>query len=128
MTLRTRKPRKKGEPTIALINIVFLMLVFFLIAGTVAPPLDERVSLVDTADLEGSPPPDTAVVLPDGTLVLRGEPITPEDLITAERTDPDLMRLVPDRDLPAQMLLEITATLREGGIADVRLITQRGMQ
>ncbi|HBT01217.1 MAG TPA: biopolymer transporter ExbD, partial [Citreicella sp.] len=37
-----RKVRQKTErePTIALINIVFLMLIFFLVAGTLAQPLD----------------------------------------------------------------------------------------
>lgn len=128
MTLRIKKTRKKGEPTIALINIVFLILVFFLIAGTVAPSLDDRVSLVDTQNLDGSAPPDAAVILADGTLVLRGETITAEDLLTTERAEPDLLRLVPDREVPAKTLLEITATLRAGGITDIRLVTQRGME
>ena len=42
------------EPTIALINVVFLMLVFFMIAGTLAPPLDPDLSLIKAEDLDGS--------------------------------------------------------------------------
>ena len=34
------KPKvNRREPTIALINVVFLMLVFFMVAGTIAPRL-----------------------------------------------------------------------------------------
>lgn len=128
MTLSVKKPRKKGEPTIALINVVFLMLVFFLIAGTVAPSLDQRVTLVDTNNLEGRAPPDAAVVLSDGTLVLRGVTITPEDLLATDRVDAELIRLVPDQNVPAKQLIEITSILRAGGVKDIRLVTQRGMQ
>ena len=53
--------RKKGEPTIALINIVFLMLIFFLVAGTLAQPLDGDLELVETSDLEGREPPEALV-------------------------------------------------------------------
>ena len=55
-------PAKKPEPAIALINIVFLMLIFFLIAGTLAPPLDKDLTLVRTAGLEGREPPDALVL------------------------------------------------------------------
>ncbi|HBR39356.1 MAG TPA: biopolymer transporter ExbD, partial [Sulfitobacter pontiacus] len=37
---RFAKSKPQREPTIALINIVFLMLVFFMVAGTLAQPLD----------------------------------------------------------------------------------------
>ena len=47
------KPKRQKEPTIALINIVFLMLVFFMVAGTLAQPLSRDLELVKTSDLEG---------------------------------------------------------------------------
>ena len=72
-----RRARTKGgrEPTIALINIVFLMLVFFMVAGALAPPLDPALTLVKTADLDTVPPPDALVVHPDGRLAYRGEDV-----------------------------------------------------
>lgn len=38
--MRAHRQKSEREPTIALINIVFLMLVFFMVAGTLAAPLD----------------------------------------------------------------------------------------
>jgi len=72
--IRPPAPRRTRDPTITLINIVFLMLIFFLIAGTIAPPLDPGLELVDTSGLEGREPPDALVLLKDGTLSFRGAP------------------------------------------------------
>lgn len=51
--MRKAKTSSRREPTIALINIVFLMLVFFMVAGTLSQPLDKDLSLVRTADPKG---------------------------------------------------------------------------
>ena len=66
----TRK--KKAEPTIALINIVFLMLIFFLVAGTLAQPLDGELELIETNALDGREPPDALVINAAGDLSYRG--------------------------------------------------------
>ena len=39
--------KSQSEPTLPLINIVFLMLVFFLVAAQVARPLDPTLELVE---------------------------------------------------------------------------------
>ncbi|MBN9889408.1 ExbD/TolR family protein [Salipiger abyssi] len=129
--MRARRPKSEREPTIALINIVFLMLIFFLVAGTLAQPLDPALKLVSTADLEGSPPPpDALVVHPDGALSHRGEvQESPETYLAA--LDPEaraLVRLVPDRDLPAADLVEVARALRAGGAEKVMIVSERGLQ
>jgi biopolymer transport protein ExbD len=124
MSLRRKTKSKQGEPTIALINIVFLMLIFFLIAGTVAPALDGRVTLAETKNLEGVAPPDAAVILADGQIVFRGNVVFAEQISGLERPDPDTIRLVPDRNLPARDLMQITSILRETGIENIRIITE----
>ena len=55
--LRKSQVSSRREPTIALINIVFLMLIFFLIAGTLVTPLEADLKLVNTSELEGTAPP-----------------------------------------------------------------------
>ncbi|GAB5446160.1 ExbD/TolR family protein [Gymnodinialimonas sp.] len=124
MSLRRTPTKQTREPTIALINVVFLMLIFFLIAGSVAPPLDPRVALVDTTSLDGRAPPDAAVILPDGTLEMRGEAITLAQIVASNPTP----RLVPDRDLPAAELVAISRALREAGAEEVWIVTERGME
>ena len=99
MALRRPAERRKGEPTIALINIVFLMLIFFMIAGALAPPLDARVELVDTADLDGRAPPDAAVVLADGSLLLREQPVDAAAVVARAREQD------PASDAPAVRLV-----------------------
>ncbi len=124
MPLRRTPERQTREPTIALINVVFLMLIFFLIAGSVAPPLDPRVALVDTTELEGRAPPDAAVILPDGTLEMRGETVSLAEIV-AENPTP---RLVPDRSLAAADLVAISRGLREAGAEEVWIVTERGLE
>lgn len=132
MALAPAPPRRRSEPMIALINIVFLMLVFFLISASIAPPLDPRVSLAETGALDGRAPPDAAVILPDGTLVYRGAEVTVADYLAARRAEEGAevpaLRLVPDRDLPARDLVSIAGALRRGGAAEVWIVTERGLR
>ncbi|EPX75451.1 ExbD/TolR family protein [Salipiger mucosus] len=128
--MRPRRQKPQREPTIALINVVFLMLVFFLVAGTVARPLDGEVSLVRTAELEGAPPPDALVIHADGRLGWRGEDVASaeawlEGLSEDQRA---VARLVPDRELPASELVAIGRRLREAGAQEIRIVTQRGLE
>ncbi|WP_122073181.1 biopolymer transporter ExbD [Pseudophaeobacter sp. EL27] len=117
------------EPTIALINIVFLMLIFFMIAGTLAPPIDKDLSLVKTTDLEGREPPDTLVVHADGRLSLRGEPV-PDAVsyvlgLPAEARE--VVKIVPDQALPAKELVRLGNALRAAGAQRVVLISERAL-
>lgn len=129
MALTKSSRRTQSEPTIALINIVFLMLIFFMIAGALAPTLDDDISLIDTAELDGRAPPDTTVLRADGTLVLRGLEVTAEQAIEASLGGPNGadVRLVADRDVPAKTLMSRVAELRDAGADSVWLVTERGL-
>ncbi|MDF1671117.1 MAG: biopolymer transporter ExbD [Roseovarius sp.] len=120
----------RREPTIALINIVFLMLVFFMVAGTLAQPLDTDLKLVSTADLEGRPPPDALVVHADGRLSYRGFEIASatEYMESQDAAAQDVVRLVPDRELPAQELVKMARSLRDNGAKSILVVTERALQ
>lgn len=128
--LRRLKAKRHREPTIALINIVFLMLVFFLVAGTLSQPLDGELDLVSTEDLEGALPPDTLVVHPDGRLTYRGEDINAVEDFLANRTEEErqTVRLVPDRELPAEELVRLARELRGAGAQSVMVVTERALE
>ncbi len=130
MALTKRARRPQSEPTIALINIVFLMLVFFMIAGALAPTLDDEISLIDTAELEGRAPPDTAVLRKDGSLMLRGVAVTAEQAVSASQERPNGLdvRLVADRAVPAKVLMAQVSQLRAAGAQSVWLVTERGVE
>lgn len=129
------KPAKKSkrEPTITLINVVFLMLVFFLIAGTLAPPLDPDLTLVSTDDLDGREPPDAMVITADGKMMYRGDPIDVASYVAKmgqleQNSDKTVVRIVPDQDLAALRLLEIGRALQMAGADKVFLVTKRSLQ
>ena len=127
-----KRVRRKSnrEPTIALINIVFLMLVFFMVAGALAPPLDSALSLVKTDDLDTVAPPDALVAHPDGRLSYRGEDVASAAAWLADTMDGDAapIRIVPDRDLPAAELVGLARELRTAGASRVVIVTQRGLE
>jgi len=124
--IRPAIPRRKRDTTIALINVVFLMLIFFLITGTIAPPLDPELELADTSGLEGREPPDALLLHKDGTLSFRGTPSDPASFMSAHGTGP--VRIVPDRDVPAPRLIEIAGTLRRLGAPSVFLVTKQAIE
>ena len=122
--------KAKAEPTIALINIVFLMLIFFLVAGTLAQPLDGELKLVQTSDLDGRAPPDALVLHANGRMTYRGDEIADIAAYLARSSEEDLaeIRVVPDRDLPADRLVALSRALRQGGAQSVLIVTERALQ
>ncbi|WP_299850321.1 biopolymer transporter ExbD [uncultured Roseovarius sp.] len=128
--MRKRRQTTRNEPTIALINIVFLMLIFFMVAGTLSQPLDRDLRLVRTSDLEGRAPPDTLVVHPDGRLAYRGETVASAQAFYAARPEDEreVVRVVPDEALPAVTLVNLARDLRALGASRVVIVTQRGLE
>lgn len=128
--MRKRRHRTRLEPTIALINIVFLMLVFFMVAGTLSQPLDKDLRLVRTSDLEGRAPPDTLVVHPDGRLAYRGAAVASAQAFYAARPEDarEVVRVVPDAALSAAILVDLARELRVAGASRVVIVTQRGLE
>lgn len=127
---RLAKQRTQREPTIALINIVFLMLVFFMVAGTLAQPLDPELKLVNTSDLEGRAPPNALVVHVDGRLTYRGVDAIDAQAHIAGLSEEEraVVRLVPDRNLSARSLVRLTLDLRVAGAKKVMLVTERALK
>jgi biopolymer transport protein ExbD len=124
------KAKPQREPTIALINIVFLMLVFFMVAGTLAQPLDPSLTLVETRELEGQAPPNALVVYPDGRIAFEGNDQADAATFVSSLSEEDreTVRLVPDRALPATVLVNLTRELRTAGAQRVMLVTERALE
>jgi biopolymer transport protein ExbD len=124
------KARSPREPAIALINIVFLMLIFFMVAGTLARPPDPALKLVETRALEGRAPEGALVVYPDGRMVFDGQDQPDAATFLAGLTPQDraIVRLVPDRALPAAALVTLARDLRAAGAGRVLLVTQRALE
>jgi biopolymer transport protein ExbD len=119
-----RRPFRKSdrEPTITLINVVFLMLIFFMVAGTIGPSVDPRLTLVQADSLIATPPADALLVLADGTLLRSGQIVSVSQAAAGSGT----IRVMPDRDLPAQALVVLGRDLKAAGAQSVVIVTERG--
>lgn len=128
--MRRQRTPARQEPTIALINIVFLMLVFFLVAGTVSPPLARELTLVKTSDLPPNGPPDALVIHADGHMTWRGAKVESIDafLEALPRDEARNPRVVPDRAVQAVKLIQLGQEFRAAGAETIVIVTERQLQ
>jgi biopolymer transport protein ExbD len=133
MRLR-QKTRQRREPDLTgLINVIFLILIFFLIAGTLRPFSSAGLVLPETGELTVTQPgPGRLLVHANGDLVYRDRSINadPANLQAAVRSDPSLDKSAPftlilDRTLEARRALELIAILNANGIANVQILAER---
>ena len=121
--------RKEKDSTIALINIVFLMLIFFLIAGTIVPPLDNQVTPVLSLSEENAALENTLSVRVDGKTFHAGKPVSPEEFVSEFIRDVEnstkAVRVLPDKDSNAVTLVDIVNRLQAAGAPSVRIVTER---
>lgn len=113
-----------------LINIVFLLLIFFLVAGVIREvepvDVDPPRSVVDA---ESEAAPLTIYVSADGRLAL-GDNVLPDDVFNAAvteaiTTDPEqAIRIVADRNVDSAKVITVLETLRSAGASRVKLTTQ----
>ncbi|MEM8547394.1 MAG: biopolymer transporter ExbD [Pseudomonadota bacterium] len=109
---------------ISLINIVFLILIFFMVAGTLAQPPRE-LQFVQSTDLDCCTTPDALVIAEDGTFSYRGSVMgSIGDFQALRPADEMRVRLLPDKDLPAVELLRIVSRLKAAGVEQVVVLAQ----
>lgn len=132
MRLPQPQHRPQEENMIPLINIVFLLLIFFMLAGTLAAPDLFRVEPPQSSAT--AVPGEEAVVLmlaEDGRLALEQEYV--RDSALAERVRQQLearpqaeLQVKADASVSSRRLLEIMNLLRDAGVDKIRLLTVRG--
>ena len=121
----------EDEPILPLINVVFLLLVFFMIAGTFQsmPPLEIEPAVSSATQAEDSAGPMIAIDA-RGTIAI-GERVTAlDDFQAAWRhqtrdNGQDRVRIYADSALEANRLVELMEQLRAVGVERVQLRTVR---
>ena len=122
------------EPTLALINVVFLLLLFFVVTGTIVYQHDRSI-LPPTSLLltPGKAPADAVYIDAEGVLSFRGEPYDAAGIAQAlgaegEGDDGAVARtvqVVADRSLNARALLGVVRDLRDQGLHSLSIVTVR---
>ncbi|WP_084396628.1 ExbD/TolR family protein [Henriciella aquimarina] len=119
------KRKAQRDPVISLINIVFLILIFFMVAGSLAAPPDPSIRFVQTENLDCCVPPDAIAIDRTGRFIADGVPVANVlDLLPADASETAPVRLLPDRELPAATLLERVGELRAKGAARIIILTE----
>lgn len=113
-----------------LINIVFLLLIFFLVAGVIREvepvDVDPPRSMVEA---ESALAPLTIYVSADGRLALGDDVLTDDAfnaaVIESVAADPEQsIRIVADRNVNSAKVITVLETLRSAGASRVKLTTQ----
>lgn len=123
-------PRKRaGENVIPLINIVFLLLVFFLLAGTFEPRPPFEIEAIATRTGRPAQAAETPLaVAASGRIYYRGRATSLPELTQAvvDAHDDDApLEILLDRRLRAQLLHPVIEALSRGGVTKIRLLTER---
>jgi biopolymer transport protein ExbD len=121
--------RRKADSTITLINVVFLMLMFFLVAGSIAPQPPADLQLVRLSEADPLIPPEVLALTAQGEVIWQGSPADMASYLAA--LPPDMQgvaRIMPDRDADAADLIQLARALRAAGAAEVRIVTERSSQ
>lgn len=125
----TRRRRDADENLIPLINVVFLLLVFFMLAGSfaspdqfeVVPPLSRSRAPIEDGGLEILLSADGRMAVGERTLDSLMLRRLIADRLVAE---PDLrVQVRADERLAADVMLEVMEVLRQAGVEKLRLLT-----
>ncbi|MFP4181553.1 MAG: ExbD/TolR family protein [Thiohalospira sp.] len=119
-------PRDTEDHILPLINIVFLLLIFFMVAGALTAPeaveVDPPASEVDGEEPERDA--DTLYLTADGELSLGEERVELDDLTAAVGEREELL-LRADAGAEGLRVVEVMRALREAGLKRVRLVTRK---
>ena len=123
-------PRRagSGDTMLPLINIVFLLMVFFMLVGSLAP--SEALEIEPARSQELTPADEghrSLVIAADGRLAIGGEVFglgqLPAHAATwRARHAGEPLEVKADAALEAQAVVSILETLRDAGITQVRLL------
>lgn len=123
--IASRRRKTVREPTIALINIVFLILIFFMVTGSLSKPPNPSLDLVSSEGLECCAPSDALTISAAGELSYFDETFASEQQFLARnRLDGAPLKILPDRALPASQLLKIMGVLQASGAEKIILLTE----
>lgn len=127
------EPRRRPpyETMVPLINVVFLLLIFFLLAGTMGPSEPVDVSLpTGSFDDKNTRQPAVLYLEKDGFVWLGKKMVPPElsgllvrDFLKEEGTD--RVAIKADQAAPNDALLTLMEGLRVAGVKEVTLQTEQ---
>ncbi len=130
MEFSRRRTRASQDNLIPLINVVFLLLIFFLLAGTISAPDLLPVELPTAEELMPAPDEQAQLLLTaDGQLAFRNQPVATDELgavvaaYLRDGGDP-VVQVKADGRAQAGELLPVLEVLRRVGVQELDLLAE----
>lgn len=124
--LITPRPRRASrEPVVPMINVVFLLLIFFLMTAQIVPPAPFDLTLPNASG-DDDTGQSALYISADGEIAFesaRGEAALAQAAALPEGTP---LRLYADATLPAATLAQVLAQLTALGATRVEIVTEGG--
>lgn len=121
---RRARSRSLDDALLPLVNVVFLLMVFFLAAGRIGAPRPLADAPQSAQSLATAGTARVLELTAEGQLLSAGERFVDAELVgrsLAWRGEPLDVRAAGD--VPAERVLRLLAILRGAGVTDVRLLT-----
>lgn len=122
--LPSRRARLRMDPALAIVNVVLLLIFFFLVSGQEARIFGDLELPSSRALPAGQLPSPVLEVLPSGQWRLDGLAVQPELLAAALPPGDAPLHVVIDRQAPSGRLIELLS-LPELADRPLRLVTER---
>lgn len=120
-------PHRKADSSLALINVVFLLLLFLLVAGTLRPPLPEDFAWAETINQDGTSNIQGGLVLTrDGAVWADGRQLNDKDLEAHLKTvagASDRLTVQVDKRARMEAVAALAALARSSGLQALSLVT-----
>jgi biopolymer transport protein ExbD len=129
LRLSTGRPARQSEPVVPMINVVFLLLIFFLMSAEIAPPEPFDMELPQTAADTAAEPGVTLFLSQEGLIAfgdMRGAAAITAALVEAGPEAP--VNLRADARAEATTLARLLGDLAQAGAAEVLLVTEEAAQ
>ncbi len=128
-----RKPSRTDDGVIPLINVVFLMLIFFMIAGQIQR--SDAVAITppnSISEIKKVEEPYIVLMRFDGALYFQDQPLEQQQLVeelsrlltTTEQPDQIKLLVKADAQLPVDKLKSLLKVLKSSGLQHVSLATR----
>ncbi|MET1415363.1 biopolymer transporter ExbD [Roseibium sp. HPY-6] len=118
---------RKADSSLALINVVFLLLLFLLVSGTLRPPLPEEFEWAETIDQSGKGDiQNSLAVSKEGTVWFEGAELDDQELnelLERLSTQTDKLSVQVDRRAKMAAIAANAERFRAAGIRQLNFIT-----
>lgn len=124
MEFATPRRRRPSEAIVPMINVVFLLLIFFLMSAQIVPPAPLDVTLPESAAETRAAPADTLYLDAEGRLAFnaaRGEAVL--EALVARAMPGAALQIRADARLEARILARLLPELAARGVVEVEIVT-----